>query len=747
MLKIHGTPQEILIMNSFEEDCAAYLWDKFRNPVFASDSGLDNRTVKENVARLAEEYDTLPRPVAKGKIFRFIMENIQIDVNPHDYFPGFGCWDRNDRPAGPAIARWDHEVNQRLDCEEEWNRGNRTGCFAIWKDFDHSVPDWNALLTLGFPGILARIRKYRLQHEKNGTLSGSGAAFFDGLEITWEAILLMTERLRDFARTRAGGNARVLAEAECLDSLVHGKPRNFYEVLQMIYLYFMYSEHVDRMQVRSLGNLDQMLLPYFEQDLADGRFSEEEMRRMLDHFMMQWGSINNYWGQPFYLGGTRPDGESAINRMSYLILEEFEKLRIPTPKIQLKIAENTPDAFLEKALSMVRSYNASLVFVGEESYRRAGMGLGFTAEEMRTCDIKGCYEFGIRGGSTNTGVGYVNLLKGIELVLNNGVDPVSGEMVGLRTGEAETLAGFDDFYRAYLLQQDFLEKTAMRIVDSFEPYLHEINPAQVYSGTIEHSLETVKDAFSNGSRYNLTDLLHTGIGTAVDSLMAVKRFVYEKKEISLPDLRDALNRNWKGFESLRRRILLDPVKYGNGNPEADFYAETIARFLTAGVNRRANARGGFYMASIHCAKQYFEQGKKTGATPDGRAAGEEMSKNASPTMGMDTNGVTALIRSATTMDSAIFPGDFPLDLMLHPASVQGEDGMQAMKSLVRTYFRRHGMAVHFNIFDPETLADAQKHPEKYQNLQVRVCGWNTRFNDMCKAEQDEYIKRARNLGD
>ena len=208
---------------------------------------------------------------------------------------------------------------------------------------------------------------------------------------------------------------------------------------------------------------------------------------------------------------------------------------------------------------------------------------------------------------------------------------------------------------------------------------------------------------------------------------------------------NALNANWEGFEALHRKILSFPDRYGNGIPRADRFAQMLSRTIGNHVNGRPNARGGWWEASVHCAKQFIEQGKRTAATPDGRFAGEEMSKNASPRMGSDLKGVTALIRSALSVDAASFPGDFPLDIMMHPSSVQGEDGLAAWRTLLRVYFAGNGVAVHFNIFDASELKDAQMHPEKYQGLQIRVCGWNVRFTEMDKSEQDKYILRAESI--
>ena len=396
---------------------------------------------------------------------------------------------------------------------------------------------------------------------------------------------------------------------------------------------------------------------------------------------------------------------------------------------------------------MVRRGHNSLVFVGEEPIRRALMGVGVTAEDARNCDITGCYEFSPRGRSNGTCAGHVNLLKPFELVFNDGVDPSTGTDLGCRTGSLDGLKTFDDFYAAYLRQLAHIIGSVITCANDFEQYLGTISPAQVFSATVEHSLKVARDAFQDGSIYKFSGILNVGFATAVDALMAVKKFVYERQEVTLAQLRDILRDNWKGYEKLRLRILHDGDKFGNGVDAVDLYAEALARFIGNSINLRPTARGGIYLASLHTARLYITMGEKTGATPDGRLAGEEMSKNASPTMGMDVHGVTALIKSVTRLDSALFPGDFPLDVMLHPATVQGDDGLAAMRTLLMTYMEKHGIAIHFNVFDAETLIEAQEHPDKFQGLQLRVCGWNVNFTELCRKEQDMYIRRAQNIAE
>lgn len=240
-------------------------------------------------------------------------------------------------------------------------------------------------------------------------------------------------------------------------------------------------------------------------------------------------------------------------------------------------------------------------------------------------------------------------------------------------------------------------------------------------------------------------MLNCGFASLVDSVMAVKKFVYDKKEITLDGLNAALENDWEGHVLLREKIRHCPYKYGNGEPETDMYAEAMARYFANKVNNRPNARGGVYKAIMHSAMMFVWQGQKTMATPDGRKSGEELSKNASPVPGMDKNGVTALINSVVKLHPTLYPESFCLDVMLHPSATEGDDGLAAMKALLDTYMEHDGMSMQINVFRADTLKDAQKNPDQYQNLQVRVCGWNVLWNNLSKAEQDAYILRAENI--
>ncbi len=711
---------------------------------YIEESGLDDAAILEGLKKLSDETAHLPHPVAKALAIKYVLENERVYINEHDYF--VGLYSLNRLAKHTTFKEWESESKRYRDPETITTADdfNQSGAVMIWTDYDHVVPDWQSLAELGFSGIRERARKYKTLHEENGTLSEETAAFFEGIEIQYTAIIELIDRMYHIALKQDFDKADRIAA--CLKNLRDGAPTSFYEALQLIYLYFIISESVDNYQVRSLGNgLDNTLYKFYKSDLETGNCTREEIKNDLSYFLLQWSAIGNYWGQPFYMGGTNLDGSTRYNELSELILETYDELEIYNPKIQLKINENTPDHIFNKAFDMVRRKNASIVFCCEPAMIKAVMGYGATYEEALNYDIRGCYETGVRANEVSSSSGYVNAAKAVEFVFTNGFDTVTNKQVGIKTGAICEIKTFEDFYFAFLKQWEYLIGQSMKITKDAERFLSFVNPSAMYSATIETSLKNGKDGYGGGVKFNNNHMLCCAFASAVDSLMAVKEFVFDKEEISLTEFAKVLKNNWKGYELLRAKVKKSPHKYGNNDTVADTYASEMADYFVDKVNNVPNGRGGVYKSILHSARAFVVQGEKTGALPDGRLAGEELSKNASAVVGVDKRGVTALIESAVKLCPSNFHESFCLDVMLHPSAVDGEEGFAIFKGLLMTYLKKGGQSIQFNIFNTETLRYAQKHPEKYKNLQVRVCGWNTLWNNMSREEQNAYILRAENI--
>ncbi len=711
---------------------------------FNESTGKTDEEIREGLRVLSEEIKNLSHPIAKAKAVKYVLDNTKIDVNESDWFVGF--WSVNRLANETTSDKWWNELihGELKEIGDFMDDMNDSGAVSIWPDYDHVIPDWDAILSLGFKGLKDRAKKYCMMHKKQGTLTTGMQEHFKGIDIEYGAILDIIDRLYHLAKKQTHTKAK--KQAECLKHIRDGAPTNIYEAMQTIYIYFMISECFDSYQVRSLGNgLDNTLYSFYKNDLEKGVYTREEIKELLAYFLFQWQAIGNYWGQPFYMGGTNPDGSTKYNALSMDILDVYDALSLYNPKIQVKINDNTPDQVLNKIFNMIRRGHNCFALICEPGYIKGVMSYGATYEEALNMDIRGCYETGIRADEVTTGTGYVNALKAVEYVFSNGYDTRLQKQFGIKTGEVEGLKTFDDFYAAVIGQWGYLIELSMKVSNEYEKYLSWVNPSTMYSATMEKSLKKGVDAYQCGVKYNNSALLNCGFASLVDSVMAVKELVYDKKIVTLSELKAALDADWNGYENLRVMALKSIHKYGNDDLETDRYAEALSLYFANKVNNRPNARGGVYKAIMHSAMQFVWQGEKTGATPDGRKAGDEMSKNASPSVGMDRNGVTALINSALKLHPYTYPESFCLDVMLHPSAVSGDEGLLVMKSILMTYLKGGGMAMQINVFHTETLKEAQLHPEKFRNLQIRVCGWNALWNNIPKKEQDAYILRAENI--
>ena len=739
-------------------DSDTYLRRKFRQDVTDRATGLDVTGLKRRLAEIvaAGKASGESWRVTKAKCFAAQALEMSIDVSPLDWFPAISVWDRNDRPIS-KVTKGDRarEVNARTLpawVTKEWYAGNKDGSWNMWQDFDHSVPDWRVIMALGYPGMKMRLEKYAV----------AGDPFYEGLRIAMDAILAGIDRfieqgkknlgsftndnchncsqIANINSTRSTCSTRLKKEIACLERLRSGPPQTAYDMMMFVWLYFFWSEHLDGIQCRSLTELDVFLTPYYDADVAAGRTTEAEFREQIKHFLWQWGSIANYWNQPVGLGGTRKDGTSEFNHVSKIILEVMDECNLATPKFLVKIAPNTPDWAMDKMMDMARRHR-SIAFIGEEPTARAlKKWSNASDEDCRTMVVRGCYEFGLRDSVNGTGVGHVNFLKIVEKMLAEAV---------ARSQSPQTpqwSRDFPSFMAEYLRRLADVTDRCRKVAFEFEKVLPEVNPANLMTISTEHALKTRRDGFANGCpRGNNSGILAVGPGTTVDALLAVKEIVYERKEMSLAELGKVMAANWEGHETLRLRMLRSKRKWGNNDPEANALGAALIDCFAGQLNGKPNSKGGIFLASGHCARQFIVLGEKTGATPDGRKKGEEMSKNLSPTMGADTEGATALVNTLAASDVTKLPGDYPLDMMLHPSVCHGQKGLDVMKALVRQFHKNGGSVIQVTVFSAEELRDAQAHPDKYENLQVRVCGWNVRWNDLSKTEQDAYILRAENV--
>ena len=711
------------------EDEATYLKWKWRMNLADPKTGLDNDALIAGVKKIAAEsrwkdgkedwYDVAAR------CFDFLVDNVAIGFSRFDCFPAISAWDRHKRPMGSIL--WSHAAA----VDDKYNPGlraeiakiRREGRATIGKDFDHSAPDWVDILKLGFPGMKARVDSYK-----------QDTPFYRAEKKAAATMMRFLDRLIATAKAHPDADSPWMKkEIASLERLRIGPPQTVFDIMEFTMVYFILSEPLNYFQVRTFDNIDVRWWPYYQADLAAGRTTEAEFREDFRHFLWQFGSIDNYWGHPIYLGGTNKDGTSAYNPLSLIILDVVEKTALPTPKFQLKMAKNTPDEIWWKALDMLRKH-APLCLMSEESMARSMKPVGLTDEECRDLLIWGCFEYLPRAKGNCTSASRVNLPQ-----------PVVELMEKASKGEFAA-ATFDEFKREYFRILHANTDRAVELLRKVEGHLAEVNPALVLSLALGDSLEKGVDAFSLGYKYNFTTISECGFATAVDSLLAVKEFVYDRKEVSLAELGRILAADWKGNEELRLRMKRSKLKWGCGNPEADALAKEVIEAYTSNIIGKPNGRGGVFVCYGLNSRAFVNAGQLMGATPDGRRKGDHVSKNMAPNVGAETEGITGSIKSYGAIAPENFPCGSIFDVMIHPSTVKGEKGLKVFRMLVERFFAGGGVAMNINIVSPETLRDAQRHPEKYENLQVRVAGWNIRWNDIPRKEQDEYIARIETVG-
>lgn len=707
------------------------LCNQFENICWIEESGISESELKIAVDKLTENKKGLSKAIIKAKTFELIATRSRIAIDKSDIF--------QDKLFGRdmiAAQRWVWEseiVSKKLnDVQLIANTAYECGAYRAASDFGHTSPNSKLLLAIGFTGLLDRINKYS---DSDG-LTQKQKNFYESCKICIEAVLCYIKRIANAIEPYSEENSTALY------NIANGKPSNIYEAMQLLIVYFFLHEYIGGTRVRTLGRLDVLLYPFYKNDIANGTFTKAEIKEMIKFFFNKFWAAKVPYDLPLCLGGIDENGNEVTNELTYLLVETYNELDIHSPKIHIRVSDKTPEDFVKLVLKCIRGGNSSFVFVNDNTVIKSLMDVGIKEKDAMNYVPIGCYEPAVWGKEIGcTGNGGVNLAKAVEFAVTGGVDLKSGKQISIKTGEIKT---YDDFISAIKAHIKFMTESGMNYIREIEKYYGEIGPDPLLSAMYDKSVEKGADVFEGGAEYNNTSYYFYFIASLIDSICAVKRLVFEEKRITFSELCEILKNNWDGNEKLRLIAKNIPEKYGNNNAVANELTKEFTEYCASLVTGQPNSRGGVFKAALFSIDHFVEYGSKTMATPDGRMAGDVLSKNLCATVGQDKNGVTALINSVTKIDHTLFPNGTVLDVVLHPSAVSGEEGLNAFYSLLKTYMCKGGMALHGNVFNADELKKAQKDPEKYKNLQVRVCGWNAYFVNLSKTEQDCFIKQAEN---
>ncbi len=584
------------------------------------------------------------------------------------------------------------------------------------------------------------------------------------MDISCDAAIVFAERhaelAEEMAKTekdpqRVGELKRI---AEVCRWVPARAPRNMWEAIQMYWFVHLGTvTELNGWDAMNPGHFDQHLQPFYEKELAEGTLTRDQAKELISCF---WIKVNNHPAPPkvgitaresgtfndftnINIGGVNPDGTDAVSEVSYMMLEVTEELHILQPGNSVHISKVTPDKFLNAAVHLIRQGHGYPSVFNPDTYIQELVNQGKSLQDAREGGCSGCIEVGAFGKEAYLLTGYLNVPKVLEITLNNGIDPLSGKVAGIETGDPLSFKSYEELYEAFLKQLNFVVDQKVRVSNYIDQMFAKYAPAPFLSVVIEDCISKGKDYYNGGPRYNTNYIQCTGLGTVTDSLSVLKKHVFEDKTFTMDTLLKAMTRNYEGEEALRQRILNRTPFFGNDDDYADAIALRVYNDLLNAIEGKPNTKGEVFHLNMLSTTCHVYFGLVLGASANGRFSGKSISDGTSPSHGCDTHGPTNVIRSLGKLDQTKSGGTL-LNLRFVPSLLKREKDMEKLGHLIRSYFSLGGHHIQFNVVDTATLYAAQACPEDYKDLLVRMAGYSDYFNDMNADLQQEIIDRTEN---
>jgi pyruvate formate-lyase/glycerol dehydratase family glycyl radical enzyme len=663
---------------------------------------------------------------------------------------------------------WPHRIygpnptkQTREEIEQGTFEGFAGGGWAVQPELGFVLVDVDheKVLREGLESVI-REAEEEIKHLTYGSPGALGKLYFlNAVIIAHKAIIRFSERFAALAGDMAAKEANPARKIELEEiaetcKQVPAKPaRNFREAVQSFWFIYLM---LNPSNVVALGRLDQRLYPFYRQDKESGEIDDHRALELLELFRIKVMELAILGGkklrqrqagmarwQNCTIGGVDAEGNDASNELSYLILQAAKECRTPHHTVTLRVHDGTPDEIMLKALDVVKTGVGMPAFVGDKSYMGYMTRNGATLQEARDYCLVGCLDAGLAGKSRSA-FPMFNVPTVFEYALNNGMHLPSGEQVGPKTGEFENFKSFDELMTAFKTQlAHFVFLTAETQNQMFATWPR-FYPMPVYSSLMFEGIKAGKDMMERRLPFeNLLGLTPIGMINIADSMAAIKKLVFDEKKYTLKQLKEALAANWQGadYPEMRNAFRKAP-KYGNGDIYVDSIAAELYKAWVDILEAIPTYVGGTFKPSGISITAHGPGGAITGATPDGRYAGETLADGTqSAGQGRDVNGPLAVLRSALATDQTPFQSAL-LNMKFHPSALQTTDDMLKLSSMIKTYFNAGGKHIQFNVVSRETLKEAQKEPEKHRDLIVRVAGFSTYFVKLTAAIQNEIIERT-----
>ncbi|UYP46150.1 Choline trimethylamine-lyase [Candidatus Lokiarchaeum ossiferum] len=744
----------------------------------------------------------LSPPMARAESFKYLMQNKTICINPGELIVG----ERGPSPKAtstyPEICchtLQDLEIlNNRekisFKVTDEDKKLTTSTVLPFWKNrsirdkiFAQVDPEWIEAYDAGVftefmeqraPGHTVAgkqlFTKGFLDFKEDIKESIANLDFFNDAEafakreqlqamnIAADAIIIYAKRHSDLARSLANTEVNPTRKSELLkiaatcDYVPAHAPRTMWEALQ--HYWFVHLGVITELSTWDSfnpGRLDQHLIPFYRMEISKGTLTKEFAKELLQAF---WVKFNNQPAPPkvgvtaeesntytdfcnINVGGLKEDGSDGVNELSYMILDVIEEMRLLQPSSNVQISKKTPNRFLNRTLEILKTGFGQPSIFNTDAIIQELTRQGKDIIDARNGGASGCVEIGAFGKEAYILTGYFNLVKILEITLHNGTDPRTGKQIGIQTGNPQDFSTFDIFMKAFEKQVKHFVDIKIKGNMVIEQLWAQNLPAVFMSIFVDDCIKTGKDYNAGGAHYNTSYIQIVGMGSITDSLASIKHHIFDKQTLSIEEMISILDSNFVQNEKLQQDFLLNTPKYGQDDEYADDILHDVFEIVYNSINGRPNSKGGVHRINLLPTTVHVYFGSVIGATPDGRFASRPLSEGISPVQGTDIKGPTAVLKSAGKIDH-LRTGGTLLNQKFTPSLMKDESGIKKVAHLVRSYFKMDGHHIQFNVVSAETLRAAQKNPQDFRNLIVRVAGYSDYFVNLGSDLQEEIIKRT-----
>lgn len=619
----------------------------------------------------------------------------------------------------------------------------------------HICPDTKLWLKEGPSGILKNAKAHI------AAASGEQAQFYEGIVIAMEGASAFMNRYAELAfslKDSPGYNAKEMLElSRICAKLAKEPPETFHEAVQSAWFLYVLLHMESNASSFSPGRMDQYLYPFYEKDKNAGRLSLDKALELVQCLFIKFnhivylrssGSARYFAGFPIgfnvALGGVNKQGEDASNELSYLFLRAQEHLGLPQPNLSARVHKDSPEYFLYRCSQVIGKGSGMPQLFNDEAVIPALINRGISKEDALNYAIVGCVELTTMGNSLGwSDAAMFNMVKALELALNDGVCLLSGKQMGAKTGTLAEFKTYEDVEAALMAQIDFFFSRMISCCEIVEKAHAELLPSPLLSSVIQGCMEKGLDVTAGGAVYNLSGIQAIQCANIADSLAALKTLVFEQKRFSPQAVHAALVNNFEGGKLMRLTLLNKAPKYGNDIEWVDNIANKWIGIFSKKLEQYTNARGGIYHAGLYTVSAHVPMGQNVGATPDGRSNREPLADGGmSAVYGRDMKGPTALLKSVSRVDSHFGSNGTLLNMKFLPDLFMHEDGLKKFVSLIRAFIELKIIHVQFNVVRLEDLLKAQENPEQYRSLTIRVAGYTAYFTELARDLQNEIIKRT-----